>query len=246
MTIIKLTRLRVDAEDISIKCFSPKVGLPRWGGVFLHGAGSSNKERGDALCTEMTRRGMLTVAFDFSGYGESTQRSPGSIQKRVAEATAVLERLILPSGLPLAVLAFSMSGQVAIELLRTLGNDIRCLALFNPAIYDRLAFSVPFGAEFSAVIRRPQSWRNAAIASAFDGYRGKTLLVKSEHDDVIPPEVLDLIAQAAPADSVSNLIIESAPHQMGAFLNANPSVAARVADVIAGLLASQEHECKSI
>lgn len=240
--MIELMRLQIEAEEIAVKCFSPEVGCPRWGGVFLHGAGSASKERGDALCTEMATKGMRTISFDFSGWGESTCRFPGAIQKRVAEASAVVRQLLLPSGLPLAVLAFSMSGQVAIELLRTFGKEIRCLALFNPAVYDRRAIPVPFGAEFTAIIRRPESWRDADIASAFNGYRGKTLLVKSEHDDVIPPAVFDLIALAAPANSVSELVIKSASHQLGAFLNAHPLVAAHVADVIAGLLDSQEHE----
>lgn len=241
--MIELMRLQIDSEDVAVKSFCPAGGHARWGGIFLHGAGNSSKERGDALCTEMARRGMRTVAFDFSGWGESTQRSQGSIQKRVDEATAVVERLLLRSGLPLAILAFSMSGQVAIELLRSLGRDIRCLALFNPAIYDRRAIAVPFGDEFSEIIRRPQSWRNADITSTLGAYRGKTLLVRAEHDDVIPAEVFDLIARAAPANSVSELVIESAPHQLGAFLNANPSVAARVADAISRLLDLQEHGC---
>lgn len=240
--MIEQLHLRIDAEDIAANCFSPDTGSSMWSGMFLHGAGNSSKERGDALCSELAKRGMRTVAFDFSGWGESTQRTTGSIQKRVAEASEVMQRLLLPHGLPLAILAFSMSGQVAIELLRTYGKDIHCVALFNPAIYDSRALSTPFGAKFSAIIRRPQSWRNADISSAFEGYHGKTLLVKSEHDDVIPPEVFDLIARSAQANSVSEVVIEAAPHQLGSFLNAHPTVAAQVAEVITSLLASQVHE----
>ncbi len=232
--------LQVDQEDISIKCFSPQISAPRWSGIFLHGAGESNKERGDALCTEMARRGMRTVAFDFSGWGESSRRTVGSIQKRVDEAKAVIEKFLLPDTLPLVVMAFSMSGQVAIELLRTYHHIIRCLALFNPAIYDRDAVTVPFGAEFSGIIRQPDSWKKADIASAFDGFRGKTLLVKSEYDNVIPPEVYQMIPQAACMGSTSELIIESASHQLGAFLNANPDAVFRVAESIIHLLCGNE------
>jgi pimeloyl-ACP methyl ester carboxylesterase len=239
--MIELMRLQIDGEEISAKCFSAQTSLPRWSGIFLHGAGNSNKERGDALCMEMARRGMYSVAFDFSGWGESTRRTQGSIQKRVDEATAVIERLVVPRALSLTVMAFSMSGQVAIELLRTFGQEIRCLALFNPAIYDRNAISVPFGPEFSEIIRRPKSWRNADISSAFEGYRGKTLLLRSEHDDVIPPEVFSLIAGAAPAGSVSELLIGAAPHQLGAFLNSHPDAVAHVADAIVNSLDTREH-----
>lgn len=237
----ELMWLQVDHEDISIKCFSPQTSAPRWSGIFLHGAGESNKERGDALCTEMARRGMRTVAFDFSGWGDSSRRTVGSLQKRVDEAKAVIEKVLLRDPLPLIVMAFSMSGQVAIELLRSYRHVIRCLALFNPAIYDRDAITVPFGPEFSGIIRQPQSWKNADIASAFDGYSGKTLLVKSEYDDVIPPEVYQMITQAACMGSISELIIESASHQLGAFLNAHPDAVVRVAESIIDLLCGHEN-----
>ncbi|MFT4193007.1 MAG: alpha/beta fold hydrolase [Comamonas sp.] len=239
MARIESMRLHINAEDIAVKCFAAQTPWPYWSGLFLHGAGNSSKERGDALCTEMAGRGMQSVAFDFSGWGASTRRVPGSIQKRVDEAAAVIERLILPQGLPLVVMAFSMSGQVAIELLRVFGQAIRCLALFNPAIYAAQALRIPFGPAFSEIIRRPQSWRQADIVSAFEGYRGLTLLFRSEFDDVIPPEVFSLIAQAAPADGFSERLVAAAPHSLGAFLNAHPDATARVADSIVGALGPQ-------
>lgn len=235
--------MEINGEEISLKVFPAKIYSARCTALFLHGAGNSRKERGDALCMEMSERGVQSVAFDFSGWGESTQRTPGSIKKRVDEASAVIENFIMLRGLPLplAVMAFSMSGQVAIELLRNFSREIRCLALFNPAIYARQAIDVPFGPEFSKIIRRPYSWREADIISAFDGYTGKTLLFKSEHDEVIPPEVLCLIGKAAPECSVSEFLIESAGHQLGTFLNSRPDIVARVAEVIVKLLDPQEH-----
>lgn len=239
--MIEQLRLRINAEEIAAICYSPDSSTPVLSGICLHGAGSSSKERGDTLCSELAKRGMRIIAFDFSGWGGSTQHTPSSIQKRVVEAREVMERLLLPYRLPLAILAFSMSGQVAIELLRTYGKSVQCVALFNPAIYDSQALATPFGAEFSAIIRRPGSWRKAGISSAFEGYQGKTLLVKSEWDDVIPPGVFDLIAQSARANSLTEVVVDAAPHQLGSFMNAHPAIAAHVADVIAGLLASQAH-----
>ena len=240
--MIERQRLQVDAEEIAAVCYSPNSGDPVLSGIFLHGAGNSSKERGDTLCSELAERGMRIIAFDFSGWGESTSRTPCSIQKRVLEASAIMERLVLPYGLPLAVLAFSMSGQVAIELLRTYGEAIRCIALFNPAIYDSKALATPFGPEFSEIIRCPGSWRSAGIGSAFEGYQGKTLLVKSQWDDVIPPGVFDLIARSTRANSLAELVVDAAHHQLGSFMNANPAIAAYMADVIVGQLASQAHE----
>lgn len=242
MITIETDRKKINGEEISLKIFSSKTVAARWGGVFLHGAGESSKERGDALCMEMAKRGVQSVAFDFSGWGESTRHTQSSIQKRVDEASAVIEHFNLSRGrpLPLLVMAFSMSGQVAIELLRNFGREIRCLALFNPAIYSRQAIHVPFGPAFSEIIRRPYSWREADIASAFDGYTGKTMLLRSEHDEVIPPEVFFLIAQAAPAGGFSEFLVESACHQLGSFLNSHAEVVARVADAIVNLLETQD------
>lgn len=230
-------RLPIGGEEIAVQSFLPESASARWGGIFLHGGGGSCKERGEALCTAMARRGMHAVALDFSGWGHSTMRSPPSLQKRVDEAQAVIAQL-LPSELPLAIMAFSMSGQVAIELLRSLSIQIRCLALFNPAIYDRRALHLPFGADFSAIIRSPGSWRNADIASAFAGYSGKTLLFMSEHDQVIPAEVFTAIAQAAPAPGLHQQLITSAPHQLGPFLKNHPELVEQFADTIAAALQS--------
>ncbi|CAA2110235.1 alpha/beta hydrolase [Variovorax paradoxus] len=241
MITIKTTRLSVHAEELSVKSFSPLPSELRWQGIYLHGAGQSNKERGDALCMRMAERGMHIVSFDFSGSGESTGHSAGSILKRAHEAGAVIQNYLHSKELPLAILAFSMSGQVAIELLRTRKNEIACLVLFNPAIYDKRAIDVPFGESFSTIIRRPQSWRKADIASAFNGYRGKTLLVRSEYDDVIPAEVFVLIHEAARANSTSDLLVESASHQLGVYLNENPRTASVVADAIASLLDEPQH-----
>jgi uncharacterized protein len=234
--MIKMLCLQVNGEALSVKRFEPQDDPPLWGALYLHGAGSSTKERGDALCQALSERQVSAVSFDFSGGGQSTSCLPCSLQKRADEASAVLEQLLLPTRLPLVVLAFSMSGQVAMDLLSKFGNQIKCLALFNPAIYDSRARAVPFGPEFSAIIRQEGSWKKSDIAVSFESYQGITLLVKSEHDDVIPPEVYDLIRVAAPASSVSLIEIGSAPHQLGAFLNEHPQVTADLADRIVGLL----------
>jgi len=240
--MIEQQRLQIKSEEIAVNCYSPISGDPVSSGIFLHGAGNSSKERGDALCTELAERGMRIVSFDFSGWGESTSRVPSSIQKRVLEASEIMEQLVLPYGLPLAVLAFSMSGQVAIELLRSHGDEIHCVALFNPAIYDVKALATPFGPDFSEIIRRPGSWQRADIGSAFASYQGKTLLVKSQLDDVIPPGVFELIARSTRPNSLTEMVVDSAHHQLGSFMNANPAIAAYMADVIVGQLASQAHE----
>jgi pimeloyl-ACP methyl ester carboxylesterase len=186
--------LTVGAEQLTGDILSPAAGAQA---LFLHGAGYSHRQRQRLLREELVQHGVGSAAFDFSGHGDSSANQPGSLQKRLQQAQQVLQHLS-HDGLQLDTLvATSMSGEIAIRLAHATANRIAHMVLMVGAIYNRTAFTLPFGPDFSAAIRQPYSWREAETLEMIADYRGGLTLIRTLEDAVIPFEVADLLAQAA-------------------------------------------------
>ncbi len=163
--------------------------------LFLHGAGQSHRQRQRLLREDLAQRGFGSAAFDFSGHGDSSANQPSSLQTRLLQAQHVWQHLAAAQLDTLV--GTSMSGEIAIRLACNAHTHIRHLVLIVGAIYDREAFTLPFGPAFSAAIRRPHSWRAAQTLELLATYCGGLTLVRALDDTVIPHEVADLLAQAA-------------------------------------------------
>jgi alpha-beta hydrolase superfamily lysophospholipase len=83
--------------------------------LILHGGEGSSSERTVCLATNLSRRGVKVVSFDFEGQGKSGGTLLGSsLQRRFELAVAVAEHA-LASQVD-AVLGFSMGAQTAVDL----------------------------------------------------------------------------------------------------------------------------------
>ncbi|WP_050465404.1 alpha/beta hydrolase [Herbaspirillum autotrophicum] len=198
--------------------------------LFLHGAGHSNRQRQRPLREYLSAAGMQSVAIDFSGHGDSTALTPNSLSKRLDEAQQATG--FLTAG-PHTVIGSSMSGEIAIRLACTPGNHIGHLVLLVGAIYDRAAFSLPFGPRFSAVIRQPQSWRNALTLDLIATYAGDFTIIRARDDAVIPHEIADLlVARATAARSRRIVDLEGCDHKVSERLRDDPHLLQQVAAAI--------------
>ncbi|MFL9922675.1 alpha/beta fold hydrolase [Herbaspirillum lusitanum] len=162
--------------------------------LLLHGAGQSSRQRQRALRNTLAQQGCGSAGFDFSGHGESSARTPNSLKKRWDEARQALS-LLRPS--QRTVVGTSMSGEIAMRLACDPALQISHLVTIVGAVYDHAAFELPFGPHFSAALRRPESWHNAATLDMIAGYRGGITLIRAANDAVIPAEIANLIAQRA-------------------------------------------------
>lgn len=167
--------------------------------VVLHGAGRSDKERLLPLLGEFVARGCRGVAFDFSGHGESTgELKELSLRRRFEQAVAVLDAQV-PADRALILVGFSMSGQTVADLAAHYGDRVAALGLCAPAVYAAEAWDVPFGSgdgRFSALIRRPGSWRASDALDALRAYRGRAVLAVPGTDAVIPAAVTEAVQDA--------------------------------------------------
>jgi len=198
--------------------------------LFLHGAGHSNRQRQRPLREYLCQAGMSSIAIDFSGHGDSTALTPNSLRKRLDEAQQATG--FLNAG-PHTVVGSSMSGEIAIRLACTPGNHIGHLVLLVGAIYDRAAFGLPFGPQFSAVIRQPQSWRNAQTPELIATYEGDLTIIRARDDAVIPHEIADLlVASAAVARTRRIVDLEGCDHKVSERLREDPRLLQQVAAAI--------------
>lgn len=161
--------------------------------MVLHGAGDSSRERFSRMREHLNADGLPSVCFDFIGHGQTggNLRST-SLQKRTKQAAAVIRHTC---AFPLTLIAASMGAYTAIKLTQLF--PVKNLVLLVPAVYTPVAYHLPFGPEFSAAIRTPNSWRESDAFGILEKFKGHLLVVAAENDQVIPKEIITLIHESA-------------------------------------------------
>ncbi|MBU1240238.1 alpha/beta fold hydrolase [Myxococcota bacterium] len=177
--------------------------------LILHGAGKSNRARFLRLRTALADRGHCSAAFDFVGHGETGGTlSMSSLHDRTQQGLAFIREHM---SAPLSLIGASMSGYTAIQLTRLF--PVANLVLLVPAAYTPLACDVPFGPDFSRIIREPGSWRESDAFSALAKFRGRLTIFAAQRDDVIPAELTQMLLDAAMnAQSPKLYTVEGSTH----------------------------------
>jgi len=190
--------------------------------LYLHGAGSSTRHGHHLLRGALQHRGLGSVCFDAVGHGETGGLlSQSSVASRTRQAQAVLAARAMTE--PLAVVGSSMGAYNAIRL--TEHHHIDALVLIVPGVYTPSAYEVPFGAEFSTVIRRERSWADSDAWEILSRFEGRLLVIHAENDAVIPLEISQrLVAAATRAQSRHLHIVQGAEHnRLWSLLEETPS-----------------------
>jgi pimeloyl-ACP methyl ester carboxylesterase len=181
--------------------------------LYLHGAGGSTRRGHHLLRGALQQRGLGSVCFDAIGHGETGGTlAQSSVASRTRQAQAVLAASVLAaSPEPLVVFGSSMGAYNAIRL--TQQHRVDALVLIVPGVYTPAAYEVPFGPEFSAVIRRERSWADSDAWDILSRFEGRLLVIHAEHDAVIPLEISErLVAAATCSESRQLHIVRGAEH----------------------------------
>ncbi|WP_232840443.1 alpha/beta fold hydrolase [Streptomyces sp. Go-475] len=194
--------------------------------VLLHGAGNGSKERLVPWLEEFAAHGCRSLAFDFSGHGESTGvLRESSLRRRFEQAVSVIDAHARVDG-PLVLVGFSMGGQTVADLVRHYGDRVAALGLCAPAVYAAEAWDVPFGdgdGRFSEIIRRPGSWRAAPALEVLRAYEGRAVLAVPGADAVIPPAVTEAVSAAlARRAQFTHWELPEAEHRLGLWFRDHP------------------------
>jgi pimeloyl-ACP methyl ester carboxylesterase len=92
-------------------------------------------------------------------------------------------------------------------------HKVDALVLIVPGVYTPSAYEVPFGPDFSTVIRRERSWVDSDAWDILSRFEGRLLILHAEHDATIPLEISDrLFGAATRAQSRQLHIVQGAEH----------------------------------
>ena len=218
------------AGDIVSRNGSPQA-------LVLHGAGRADRAGFRLIREKLFAKGVSTCAFDFIGHGETGGELLGScLQERTHQVLAVLRHQPLEH--PMAVIAASMGAYTAVKLLEHV--NIQTLVWLVPAMYTRRAYAVPFGPQFSQVIRQPQSWVDSDAWDILNRFTGRLLVVAGENDAVIPADVIQRIYDSA--ENVAKRVLYVAPaashFALTDLLQRDPEEFERVLQMIADMIRS--------
>ena len=190
-------------------------------GVFIfHGAGISERSRYTTLRNFLGEENIVSCAVDFIGHGETGgSMNDSSLEKRTLQAKAVIDSFDAQK--PLKIIGSSMSGYNTIKLTELF--KVESLVLFVPAVFRTKTYCVPFGPEFSKIIREHESWQDSDAWEILENYTGKLLIISGDKDEVIPLHLTQKIYDSAVHSSQKELIlIPGATHAVMNFLEENP------------------------
>ncbi len=221
----------VDHEGWSLKG-DQWEGARRNDALYLHGAGSSSRGGYTIPRTELAQRGIGTTAFDCIGHGETGGTlADSSVASRTRQAESVIAARSLPG--PFAVLGSSMGAYNAIKLSEK--HPVKALVLIVPGVYTPEAYDVPFGPQFSSVIRRERSWVETDAWAILSRFTGKLLVIAAENDAVIPREIPERLVDSASNAAWRQLhVVQGAEHnRLFSLLKETPSRLQHMADLMA-------------
>lgn len=160
--------------------------------ILLHGGGTSSKAGFIRLRETLINMGLGTLSFDFLGHGQSGGTLEGfSLKDRVDQAKAIINSSVSNENSKLNIMGFSMGAYIA--TLLTQHYNVSRLGLFIPAMYSRKAYEIPFGPNFSKVIRKPQSWLDSDGFQVIRNFHGNLLIVSAENDGIVPATIPELL-----------------------------------------------------
>jgi pimeloyl-ACP methyl ester carboxylesterase len=175
------------------------------GVLLVHGMGSdrgTNVERAVALADHL---GVTALALDLGGHGDSEGRLSHVTPRQNLHDVSVGYDAVsdLPGVQRVAVVGASYGAYLAVLL--TASRPVHRLVLRAPALYADGLLDTPLGG------RRRGDATSPAVA-ALGRYPGPVLVVQSEHDEVIPPWVVQAYCASRPG--IRHVVLAGARHAL--------------------------------
>jgi pimeloyl-ACP methyl ester carboxylesterase len=213
--------IAVDDHRIDGTLIVPDTRMP--GVLFLHGWGG-NQAQYAARAREIAALGCACLTVDMRGHAK-TEHAHATVTREdnLQDALAAYDTLAAEGAVDeccIAVVGSSYGGYLA-AILTTL-RRVRWLALRAPALYKDSDWELPKlrlrqVQELEAYRRRTFGPGDNRALGAAAQYRDDVLLVQSEHDKVIPPEVIHNYRSAFTcARSLTYRMINGADHSLSA------------------------------
>jgi len=190
-------------------------------GVLLVHGWDGSQDQYIARAHEIASLGCICLTFDLRGHvRHQSQRETVTREQNLHDVLAAYDRLVgHPSVDPAAVAIVGSSYGGYLAALVTALRPVRWLGLRVPALYADEDWDVPKSQidrkALMALRHRelaPQGNRALAACAAF---RGDVLIVESEHDTLVPHQVIrNYMAACAQAQSLTYRMITAADHAL--------------------------------
>lgn len=220
--------LQVGKEKISVVISRSKENPLRMVLFLFGGSRTRGKERFAEWQKALAQENISSVSFDYSGTGKSTGNFfASSLANRINETATIIRWLKKKFGSKtwLTVCGGSMGAYIALGVNKIFPKSIKNLILFCPAAYAKESHFVCFGSEFTACIRKPNSWKNSLSFEWIQQFTGGVLLLVPEKDEVIPAEIpLKYLRRARSISGVKYVTIPGATHNLLDIKTTNSSI----------------------
>jgi pimeloyl-ACP methyl ester carboxylesterase len=209
--------IAVDDLHLAGTLITPRVCVP--GVLFVHGWGGSQQQY-IARAREVAALGCICLTFDLRGHAQThAQHATVSRDDNLRDVIAAYDVLARQPGVDttaMAVIGSSYGGYLATIL--TSVRAVRWLALRVPALYKDADWELAKGQlkkhqDLDAYRRLPVLAEESRALRACTKFDGDVLIVESEHDHVVPGQVIANYREACMrAHSLTYRVIEGADH----------------------------------
>jgi pimeloyl-ACP methyl ester carboxylesterase len=215
--------LTIDVDGVSLEGTLVRPGVQVPGVLFVHGWGG-NQQHYLGRAREIAALGCICLTFDLRGHAHTRTRffDIGTREDNLQDVVAAYDRLAEEPGVDrtaMAVVGSSYGGYLAAIL--TSVRPVRWLALRAPALYKDEDWDVPKGLlnkrqDLAAYRKLPVPAEQSIALRACKAFQGDALLVESEHDIIIPHQVVVNYRDALAATrSLTYRVIGGADHGLG-------------------------------
>jgi pimeloyl-ACP methyl ester carboxylesterase len=211
----------VDEEHIDGTLVTPGVSVPAV--LFVHGWGGSQQQY-VARARDVAALGCVCLTFDLRGHaGTKSKNECVSREDNLRDVVAAYDMLVRQRGVDhsaVAVVGSSYGGYLASILTRL--RRVKWLALRAPALYKDSDWDTPkrdLRKQQNLEAYRRQSVRpeESRALAACTRFKGDVVLIESEHDDMVPHQVVINYRDAfTSAHSVTYRVISGADHGLTA------------------------------
>jgi len=212
-------RIAIEVDGLALEGTLVRPGARMPGVLFVHGWGG-NQQHYIGRARELAALGCLCLTFDLRGHAQ-TRSSNDTVTREdnLQDVVAAYDVLAAQPGVDadaIAVVGSSYGGYLAAIL--TSVRRVRWLALRVPALYKDEDWDAPKSVlnkrqNLEAYRRTPVLPAESVALRACAAFRGDALLVESEHDAIIPHQVVLNYRDAfAGARSITYRVIDGADH----------------------------------